>query len=103
MYVCEDNNSCNNHDFYVFVFVVHPPEVTVRAESYLYATVFVVMEWTQEKGAFYNFSIEPQATVTNTNNTFVQMEVRYNTMYNVNIVWPIAIVLTVAVLQLPSH
>ena len=44
------------------------------------------MEWTQEKGAFYNFSIEPQATVTNTNNTFVQMEVRYNTMYNVNIV-----------------
>ena len=45
------------------------------------------MEWTQEKGAFYNFSIEPQATyITNTNNTFVQMEVRYNTMYNVNIV-----------------
>ena len=46
------------------------------------------MEWTLDNayGAFYNFSIKPQATVTNLNNTFVQMEVQYNAMYKVNVV-----------------
>ena len=71
------------------MFLVHQTEITVQVESYLYSTVLIniVMGWTQENinGAFYNFSIEPQATITKMYNTFVQMEVLYNTMYEVNV------------------
>ena len=51
----------------------------------MHATVLIVIEWSQEKGAFYNFSIEPQATIINTNNTFAQIEVVYNIIYKVNV------------------
>ena len=64
-------------------------QVNVTANSVQFGTesVTVILDWTSEHpGASYNVSVVPQVPIMYTGNTRAQLNVLYNTLYDVSIV-----------------
>jgi hypothetical protein len=59
-------------------------------EEYSAINVTVVVEWIQQVGAVYNFSVLPTAPLMFIGSSSLQLVLEYNTVYNLSVVMDVA-------------